>query len=145
MKSTDAGMEIEAAAATSTGSASTASSPDRADPAATPPAPPSYYVARFRAQFPAADGVVPAPLSLPQRYAVSMARRPRTHLLVAFGVALVLSFVGFRFGEFAVSIDNSGERGHGHPGDDGPGSPRAASRRHRSSLARPAPATPPFY
>ena len=141
-------MEIEAAAATSTGSASTASSPDRADPAATtPPAPPSYYVARFRAQFPAAadDDVVPAPLSLPQRYAVSMARRPRTHLLVAFGVALVLSFVGFRFGEFAVSIDNSGERGHGHPGDDGPGSPRAASRRHRSSLARPAPATPPFY
>merc|ERR1719401_822436 len=85
--------------------------------ASTPPATPSYYVASFHAHFfphgydPAVDASALPPrkrLSLPQRYAMSMARRPRTHLLTALVVALVLSFVGFRFGDFTVSIDNSG-------------------------------------
>ncbi len=82
-----------------------------------PPLPtPSYYVESFHEHFFPHDGNDDAradlpprkPLSLPQRYATSMANRPWTHLIVAFVVAIVLSFVGLRFGDFTVAIDNAG-------------------------------------
>ena len=38
-------------------------------------------------------------------YAMSMARKPKTHLSIAFVVAVILSFLGLRFGNFKVAIE----------------------------------------
>eukprot|EP00580_Thalassiosira_gravida_P014932 CAMPEP_0201661984 /NCGR_PEP_ID=MMETSP0494-20130426/4208_1 /ASSEMBLY_ACC=CAM_ASM_000839 /TAXON_ID=420259 /ORGANISM="Thalassiosira gravida, Strain GMp14c1" /LENGTH=1144 /DNA_ID=CAMNT_0048140245 /DNA_START=29 /DNA_END=3463 /DNA_ORIENTATION=+ len=77
---------------------------------------PSYYIDSFHEHFfphPQNDAVDTSnkykkPLSIPQRYATSMARRPWTHLITAFVIAVILSFVGLRFGDFKVAINNSG-------------------------------------
>mmetsp|Transcript_3888 Transcript_3888/g.8675 ORF Transcript_3888/g.8675 Transcript_3888/m.8675 type:complete len:1195 (+) Transcript_3888:233-3817(+) len=47
-------------------------------------------------------------LSIPARYAASMARRPCGHLSVALVVSIILSFVAFRFGDFKVEVNNAG-------------------------------------
>ncbi|KAL7467681.1 hypothetical protein ACHAXS_007918 [Conticribra weissflogii] len=47
-------------------------------------------------------------LSIPARYAASMARRPCAHLSVALVFSILLSFVAFRFGEFKVEVNNAG-------------------------------------
>jgi len=39
------------------------------------------------------------------RYAMSMARKPKTHLSIAFIIAVILSFLGLRFGNFKVAIE----------------------------------------
>lgn len=76
---------------------------------------PSYHTDRFHEHF-FPHGSLPdpngasgkKPLSLPARYAVSMARRPKTHFSVAFVIAVVLSFLGLRFGDLKIQIDNVG-------------------------------------
>lgn len=91
-------------------------SPTAADASSNPRAPPlqkpSYYVDSFHEHFfphPEDDDVDDADglptrkkLNLFQRYATSMARRPWTHLSIAFVIAVVLSFLGLKFGDFKV-------------------------------------------
>jgi len=36
---------------------------------------------------------------------MSMARKPKTHLSIAFVIAVILSFLGLRFGNFKVAIE----------------------------------------
>jgi len=85
---------------------------------------PSYYIDSFHEHFfphpmdgdegdsngadNSADLPPRKPLSIPQQYATSMARRPWTHLISAFVLAVILSFIGLRFGDFKVTIDNAG-------------------------------------
>ncbi|KAL7527638.1 hypothetical protein ACHAXR_004892, partial [Thalassiosira sp. AJA248-18] len=88
-----------------------------ANPKAPPLQKPSYYIESFHEHFfphpndDAVDSSTLPPrkkLSIAQRYATSMARRPKTHLSIAFVIAVVLSFIGLRFGDFNVAVDNAG-------------------------------------
>lgn len=70
---------------------------------------PSFYSANFSEHFfPVHDDTPRKKLSLASRYGAAMARRPATHLLVALVIAIVLSFLGLKFGKFEVAVDNSG-------------------------------------
>jgi len=73
---------------------------------------PSFYSARFSEHFfpNNNDGgnASPKKLSIFQRYAMSMARRPWTHMGTSFVLAVILSICGLAFGEFKVAIDNAG-------------------------------------
>ncbi|KAL7542061.1 hypothetical protein ACHAWF_007089 [Thalassiosira exigua] len=96
--------------------AATADGASRAPPLSQP----SYYQASFHEHFypheydPAVDGdgagLHPKKkgLSLFQRYAASNARRPWVHLLSALVASIALSFVGLKFGNFKVQVDNVG-------------------------------------
>ena len=83
------------------------------DKPSAPRAVPSFYSAGFSDHFfPTSDddggNESPKKLSIFQRYAMSMARRPWTHMVTAFVLAVVLSTCGLVFGEFKVAIDNAG-------------------------------------
>lgn len=93
----------------------TANSNSNPNPKAPPLQKPSYYIDSFHEHFfPHPDDETTTSLStrkrlsIPQRYATSMARRPWTHLSIAFVIAVFLSFIGLRFGNFTVAIDNAG-------------------------------------
>lgn len=65
---------------------------------------PSYYADSFHELFfPSEDN--PKKLSIPQRYAMSMARKPKTHLSIAFVVAAIVSFLGLILGNFRFTIE----------------------------------------
>jgi len=65
---------------------------------------PSYYADSFHEHFfPHEDN--PKKLSIPQRYAMSMARKPKAHLSIAFVVAAIVSFLGLILGNFRFTIE----------------------------------------
>jgi hypothetical protein len=65
---------------------------------------PSYYADSFHEHFfPYEDN--PKKLSIPQRYAMSMARKPKVHLSIAFVVAAIVSFLGLILGNFRFTIE----------------------------------------
>ena len=125
------GIDIDSAVNVNVNSSSSSSSKKSPTPKSPPLKKPSYYIDSFHEHFfPHPDDIdsandvaatatesqsQPSPpprprkkLSLFQRYATSMARHPWKHLLTAFVLAVILSFVGLRFGNFEVAIDNAG-------------------------------------
>lgn len=57
---------------------------------------------------PALNHTCECPLTLPQRYALSMARQPKKHLLASLLVSIILSTITILYGNLKISVDVSG-------------------------------------